>query len=114
MGESNVEVWRCHDGIGGAEGNEGVSLEEDVFYPKECKSVVQDGWRVGGMDAADGMVKGKGNEADVWAVPNHGRGEGVWWVGSWYCEREQGGFGEWDSKVLSADAAVGCEPFCER
>ncbi len=34
------------------------------FSQKEGKAVVWDGWKVGGMDAADGVVKGKGDEAD--------------------------------------------------
>ncbi len=63
------------------------------------------------MDAADGVVKGKGNKADGDRVlgcpqPWEGAGEGVWWVRSWYCEHEWGGFGEGDSKVLSIDAVV--------
>ncbi len=34
------------------------------FSQKEGKAVVWDGWKVGGMDSADGVVKGKGDEAD--------------------------------------------------
>ncbi len=65
MGRSYVALGRCHDGIGSAEGKAGILLEEDVFFPEEGEAVVQDGWKVGGMDAADGIVKEKDNEADV-------------------------------------------------
>ncbi len=65
MGRSYVAVWRYHDGVNGTGGNAGVLLEDDIFFPEEGKAVVQDGWKVGGKDAADGVVKGKGNEADV-------------------------------------------------
>ena len=65
MGRSYVAVGRCHDGVGSMEGNTGVLLKEGVFFPEEGKEIVWDGWKVGGMDAANGMVRGKGNEADV-------------------------------------------------
>ncbi len=58
-------MGRCHDVVGSAEGNTGILLEEDMFFPEECKAVVWDGWKVCGMNAANGMVKGKGDEADV-------------------------------------------------
>ncbi len=65
MGGHYVVVGRCHDGVGGVEGNAGVSLEEGIFFPKEGKAVFWDGWKIGGVDGVDGMVKGMGNEADV-------------------------------------------------
>ncbi len=43
-----------------------------------------------------------------------GTRDGVWWVRSLNCKFKQGGLGEWDSKFLLAEAAVGCESFGKR
>ncbi len=34
-----VALRGCHDGIGGVEGNTGVALEEDIFFPQEGEHV---------------------------------------------------------------------------
>ncbi len=33
VGRGEVAVGRCHDGVSCAEGNAGVPLEEDIFFP---------------------------------------------------------------------------------
>ncbi len=67
------------------------------------------------MDAADGVVKGEGNEATVDGAVSHseqreGAREGERGVRGWDCQCEWGGFREWHRKVLGAEAAKECEP----
>ena len=65
-------------------------IEEDIFFPEEGKAVIWDGWEVGRVDAADGMVKGKGNKATVDEAVGHSEQredarEGERWVKGWDC-----------------------------
>ncbi len=42
-GKQGYVASGCHDGVGGLKGFEGVTLEEDIFFPKESKGVIRDG-----------------------------------------------------------------------
>ncbi len=65
-----------HESVGGTEGDGCVVGRGRIFSRGKQGSCL--GWVQGGgeVDADDGVVKGKGNEAmlmGLWAVPNHGR-----------------------------------------
>ncbi len=77
IGGSYVAVWERNESIGGAEGNAGFTLIEDIFFPR------------GRQDNRPGWVEGEGGwmllmawlkaravrqtSMGSWAVPNHGR-----------------------------------------
>ncbi len=67
---------------------------------------------MGGVDAADGVIEGEGNEADTYdACVSTKRGkvtrEGEWGIGARDCEREWGGVGSLCGNVFMT---VDCEP----
>ncbi len=41
MGRGCVEVRRCRDGLGGMEGNAGVALGKNIFFPEESKAGIE-------------------------------------------------------------------------
>ncbi len=47
VGRSKVAVGRCQDGVGSAEGDPGIPLEEDAFFPEGGKVIIWDGWNGG-------------------------------------------------------------------
>ncbi len=47
VGRGYVAVWRCHNGVGGAGGNAGVLLGEDIFSQRKVRQVSGMGGKFG-------------------------------------------------------------------